>query len=232
MEIQKAVSNSDVVLICLSRDFIVKEGYGQKEIKLALDTALEKPDSTIFLIPLKLEECELPQRLKPFHAVNYFEEEGFDKLLSALKYRAQSLYGNVEPIAYKPNAQNNEENIRLSNSLNTFREEIRRNVTEGRGALIVKVNGNQAGEEFHLIPDKARILQAGSENWRELVSPNAVRSAIVRQHLEGVYAGVFEDLDAIDYLIWKGRLKSDLSDRTRRREITIHRGQVEEVIFD
>lgn len=75
---------SDVVLVCLSNDFIIKEGYGQKEIKLALNTALEKPEGTIYLIPLKLEECELPERLKPFHAVNYFEEDGFDKLISAL----------------------------------------------------------------------------------------------------------------------------------------------------
>src|SRR5438874_11689927 len=44
LEIQKVVRKSDVVLICLSNDFIEKEGYGQKEIKLALDTALEKPD--------------------------------------------------------------------------------------------------------------------------------------------------------------------------------------------
>jgi TIR domain len=135
LEIQKAVRKSDVVLICLSPDFIVKEGYGQKEIKLALDTALEKPEGTIFLIPLKLEKCELPQRLKPFHAVNYFEENGFDKLISALKYRVQSLQGKVEPLDCKPNTKNEEGNERLSNPLNILREEIRKNIPEGKGGL-------------------------------------------------------------------------------------------------
>jgi hypothetical protein len=232
MEIQKAVRNSDVVLICLSRDFIVKEGYGQKEIKLALDTALEKPEGTIYLIPLKLEECELPQRLKPFQAVNYFEEDGFDKLLSALKYRIQSLQGKVESIECTHSSKIEEENGRFPNPLNALREEIRRNMTDGRGALIVRVNSDQEGEEYHLIPDKTKILQSGSANWRKWVSPDAIRSAIVRKHLEGVYAAVFEDLDVIDYLIWKGRLKSDVRDHVRRRGITVHKGRVEEVVFD
>src|SRR6266496_995507 len=97
-EIQKAMRRSDVILICLSNDFIIKEGYGQKEIRLALNTVLEKPEGTIYLIPLKLEECELPERLKSLQAVNYFEEDGFDKLVSALKHRGKSLKEMVEPI--------------------------------------------------------------------------------------------------------------------------------------
>lgn len=121
---------------------------------------------------------------------------------------------------------------RSSDIPETLREEIRRNIPGGTGAVIVKVNSNQVGEEFHLIPDKARILQSGSRNWRRLVSPNAVRSAVVRRHLEGVYAAVFEGLDPMDFLIWKGRLNSDISDPARRRGITVHPGHIEEVVFD
>ncbi|MBP7687715.1 MAG: toll/interleukin-1 receptor domain-containing protein, partial [Thermoflexales bacterium] len=62
-EIPKAVRESDIVLVCLSKHSINKEGYVQKEIKVALDVAEEKPDDVIFLIPVKLEECDVPERL-------------------------------------------------------------------------------------------------------------------------------------------------------------------------
>ena len=91
LEIPKAVRNSDVVIVCLSRNSITKEGYVQKEITYALDLADEKPDSVIFLIPLKLEECSVPEKLSRWHWVDYFEESGYNKLLSALKLRAETI---------------------------------------------------------------------------------------------------------------------------------------------
>ena len=45
-EIPKAVRNSDVVIVCLSRDSITKRGYVNKEIKVALDVADDWHDLT------------------------------------------------------------------------------------------------------------------------------------------------------------------------------------------
>jgi formylglycine-generating enzyme required for sulfatase activity len=91
VEIPKAVRNSDVVIVCLSKASISKEGYVQKEIKFALDIADEKPDGTIFIIPLRLDECEVPDRLGDLHWVNLFDKGGHKKLLEALRLRAKSL---------------------------------------------------------------------------------------------------------------------------------------------
>src|SRR5579859_2005691 len=95
-EIRKAVRLCDIVIVCLSKNSSNKAGYIQKEIKFALDVADEQPEGTIFLIPLRLEECKIPDRLKHLHWVNYFEVGGFLKLMQALKLRAQSL--GVEPV--------------------------------------------------------------------------------------------------------------------------------------
>src|ERR1700731_3380819 len=62
-EIKNAVRRSDAVVVCLSKSSITKEGYVQKEIRLGLDVADEKPEGTIFLIPLRLELCTVPDRL-------------------------------------------------------------------------------------------------------------------------------------------------------------------------
>jgi len=91
LEIPKAVRSSDAVIICLSRKAITKAGYVQKEIKDALDVADEQPEGTIFLIPLRLEECEVPERLRRWQWVNLFQEKGYERLLRALQLRAESL---------------------------------------------------------------------------------------------------------------------------------------------
>lgn len=83
-EILKAVRDSDVVIVCLSHRAVDKAGYIQKEIKYALDVADEQPESSIFIIPLKFEECDVPERLRRWHWANYFEDGGYKRLVQAL----------------------------------------------------------------------------------------------------------------------------------------------------
>ncbi|HET9587394.1 MAG TPA: toll/interleukin-1 receptor domain-containing protein [Anaerolineales bacterium] len=95
LEIEKAVEASDAVIVCISEKSVTKEGYVQKEIRKVLDIALEKPEETIFVIPLRLDDCELPRRLRAWHYVDYFPAEGreraFQRLLQSLNIRfAQS----------------------------------------------------------------------------------------------------------------------------------------------
>lgn len=94
-EIPKAVRESDIVIICLSQSAINKKGYVQKEIKYALDVADEQPERTIFLIPIKLEECQIPERLRRWHCVDLFKENGYDRLMRALRSRANELGINI-----------------------------------------------------------------------------------------------------------------------------------------
>jgi FtsK/SpoIIIE family/TIR domain/FtsK alpha domain len=97
LEIQKAVRESDVVIICLSRKSVTKEGYVQKEIRLALDVADEKPEDTIFIIPARLEECVVPERLSHWQWINLFSEHKgsdrteYENLLKSLKFREKQL---------------------------------------------------------------------------------------------------------------------------------------------
>lgn len=91
LEIPKAVQESDVVVVCLSNKSITKEGYVQKEIKFALDSADEKPKGTIFLIPARLEECEVPSQLSLWQWVDLFESDGYERLTRSLRLRADKL---------------------------------------------------------------------------------------------------------------------------------------------
>jgi len=93
-EIEKAVESADVIIVCLSKGSTTKEGYVQREIRIALDYANYKPEGTLYVIPVRLEECEPPRRLLTWQYADYFEgqrERAFQRLLVSLKRRADAL---------------------------------------------------------------------------------------------------------------------------------------------
>jgi formylglycine-generating enzyme required for sulfatase activity len=91
VEIFKAIREADVIIVCLSNDSIAKEGYVQKEFKRALNFAEEKPDGTIYIIPLRLDDCKPPLKLQQWQWLDYFQPDAHQKLLQSLYLRAGSL---------------------------------------------------------------------------------------------------------------------------------------------
>jgi len=90
LEIRKAVREADVVVVCLSKQFN-QAGFRQKEVRLALDTAMEKPEGEIFIIPARLEECENLESLRKWQWVDLFEDNGYERLMRALRTRADRI---------------------------------------------------------------------------------------------------------------------------------------------
>jgi len=90
-EIRKAVRATEAIIVCLSQSSISKEGFVQKEIGYALNVAEEKPENTLFIFPLKLEECDIPRRLSRWQAGRLFAERGYERLIQALKIRVGAL---------------------------------------------------------------------------------------------------------------------------------------------
>lgn len=98
LEIRREVKRSDVIVVCLSQQSVMKRGFVQKEIKLALDVYDEQPEGSIFLIPLRLDDCVIPESLQRFHAIDYFKDDGYSKLIGALKKKADTFNGEVETV--------------------------------------------------------------------------------------------------------------------------------------
>ncbi|GMV33096.1 MAG: hypothetical protein AMXMBFR60_09250 [Chloroflexota bacterium] len=89
-EIRKAVRESDVVIVCLSKQFN-QAGFRQKEVRIALEEADNKPPGEIFIIPARLEECDNLPTLTKWHWVDLFENDGFQRLILALRLRAEKI---------------------------------------------------------------------------------------------------------------------------------------------
>jgi hypothetical protein len=84
-KIRKAIRQSDFFLACLSNRSVNKRGFLQREIRQALDLWQEKLDDDIYLIPARLEECQVPESLSKFQWVDLFTEEGLSSLLEAIR---------------------------------------------------------------------------------------------------------------------------------------------------
>jgi LysM repeat protein len=89
------VREADVVVVCLSKQFN-QAGFRQKEVRLALDTAMEKPEGEIFIIPARLEECDNLESLRKWHWVDLFEDDGYEMLMRALRARANKIGATLQ----------------------------------------------------------------------------------------------------------------------------------------
>lgn len=91
LEIERAVDKADAIVVCLSKISINKRGFVQREIKKSLDIADEQPEGSIFLIPARIEQCQVPQRLQGTQWVDLFDPNGIEKLIEALNSRAEEI---------------------------------------------------------------------------------------------------------------------------------------------
>ena len=83
--IEEALDSVEFVVLCLSKTSVSKRGYVQREIRTALDSLEEMLDSDIYVIPLRLDDCELPAKLKKYQATDFFNSTGRKQLLNALQ---------------------------------------------------------------------------------------------------------------------------------------------------
>lgn len=97
LEIEEAVKTSDAVIVFLSNNSVTKQGYVHKELRMALDAAQEKPERMVFIIPLRLEECDVPSRLSGLQWVDYFPHEHRDEKYKRLQRALRTRYNETLP---------------------------------------------------------------------------------------------------------------------------------------
>ena len=90
-KLERVIRNSHFFLACLSKAAIAKKGIIVREREIALDIASIFPDRVPYLLPVFLEECELPSTspLCSFQWVNLFQANGFESLCQALEQGIQ-----------------------------------------------------------------------------------------------------------------------------------------------
>jgi len=100
--IWKAIKSCDFIIIFLSKNSSSKRGFIQREIRESLKLWEEKLDEDIFLIPVKINECEVPTKLSAIQWVNLFDENGFNRLKEAILLGAKKIGKSFLPKLESP----------------------------------------------------------------------------------------------------------------------------------
>lgn len=90
IEIEKAIKGSSVFLACLSNSSVNKTGFVQAELKRAFDVADLMPEGKIFIIPLRLDDCQVPYKIQHLQWLNYYETGSRDRLLAVISNKVKA----------------------------------------------------------------------------------------------------------------------------------------------
>lgn len=101
--IEDAIETCEFFIACFSTSSVGKKGGFQAEIRYALDCARRIPLDETFLIPVRLNECRVPARIR--HEIQYIDlfpdwEKGFRRILRVMdRQMARRRSERVEPEA-------------------------------------------------------------------------------------------------------------------------------------
>ncbi len=85
--IEKSIRTADVFVPCYSRRALAKKGRFQAEVRFALKCSDMEPIDATFVMPVRLEECEVPAMIaESIQFIDLFPsaKEGVEQLVSAL----------------------------------------------------------------------------------------------------------------------------------------------------
>ena len=86
-----AIRDSHFFLACVSPNSVEKRGVLQRELREALDAWKDKLPGDIYLIPVRLEDCAVPEQLIQFQWVDIFHSRGWTRLLRAIQRGTERL---------------------------------------------------------------------------------------------------------------------------------------------
>ena len=136
-EIQKALENTDAIIFCLSKNFVSRDGYYNREIQFALEKSKELPEGSIFFIPVRIEECEIPEQLVVYQAVNLYSENGFEKLVQSLQVHAHQQ--GYSPLTYPKRLDHSVLERKTKEQIVSILLECESLVSEEKRRLVLKI---------------------------------------------------------------------------------------------
>ncbi len=134
LAIRQAIKKSSYFIILLSSHSISKKGHVHKELKIALDILAEHPLSKIYILPIRLDNCEpLNEELQTLQSVDIFPsyEKGVNKILHSL------ISGNKEEESAMSLNSRRSRNQNKGQSTNhtSYPEDIQKPVSSGKAPI-------------------------------------------------------------------------------------------------
>ena len=200
LKIEEAVEASDIVIFCLSSNSVTKEGFIQKELRYAREIAFEKPEGTIFLIPLRLDESETPRGLRFYQWADYFgemKEETYNVVLESLKIRYEQKLSIERELARQSEKEREEHQVaekamREKVEQEAVVEEAKRELDERARREKLKIEEQESEKPIKEGPfgdyfkRKKRVLEAAIEKRVQVEKPASLFVWIRREGTKNI----------------------------------------------
>ncbi|MGE0812676.1 MAG: ROK family protein [Vicinamibacterales bacterium] len=91
VDIEKAIRSTKVFVACLSQRSIENRGYVHTELRHALEVLKSTPSDDVYLIPVRLDDCEIPFELRHLNWVDYFQDGQPARLVESIEARVRGV---------------------------------------------------------------------------------------------------------------------------------------------
>ncbi|HPP61894.1 MAG TPA: toll/interleukin-1 receptor domain-containing protein [Anaerolineales bacterium] len=212
VEIPKVVHEADVVVVCISSVSARKEGFVQAEINFALDKAKEKPEGKIYIIPAKLEECVIPDKLSHWQWVDLSKKNGYRKLLGTLNFCAREIHVTLSkiPAQGKPEigqkkvAEKPKNDFRSKEDLENIHTKRILKIEGGKSSIIVVgdvTNSSLISGNENRINTSESIISSEAKMTVSMRSERLVPDRVLKEWLKlhGLVENPFGDFDIKSY---------------------------------
>jgi hypothetical protein len=82
--IRERIADARVFLVCLSSRAVDRSGFFHQEMGYALEEAGRMPRGRVYIVPVRIDECEIPFDLRDRHVIDLCEHDGSADLLRAI----------------------------------------------------------------------------------------------------------------------------------------------------
>ena len=84
-KLRRMIQGARFIVLCLSKRAVTEPGDFQRQLSVAFKSAEKQPHGKIFLVPVLLEPCDVPDQIEPLLCVRWFEPKDRNRLLDALE---------------------------------------------------------------------------------------------------------------------------------------------------
>ena len=83
--IKQEIARARLLILCLSRHSVEKTGFVQEEMNLALEQARLRPSSQVYIMPVRLDDCGIPDEIQRWQCLDLREDKASLKLLESIQ---------------------------------------------------------------------------------------------------------------------------------------------------
>ena len=94
-EVKKALKESNFVILLLSSTSVNKRGYVQKEFKYAVEYSESKLIDDIYLIPILLDKCKVPEPLNKFQWIEIDNENIYEEIFDSINTQREKYLNSI-----------------------------------------------------------------------------------------------------------------------------------------